>query len=84
MVSTAPTAAPANMDTNEMSRCDAFGLEPPASDESEANPVSVVVSTVVVMSATPRRRTAVFRAPMLRARSVMTVKRGQPDASPDG
>ena len=66
-------APPPNMDTSEVARFPAFGLVPPASVESAASPVSVVVSTVVVMSGTPRRRTATLRAPMAKANSAITV-----------
>ncbi len=52
MMRAAPTTRPAEHGDDRGRRgVDAFGLVPPAKVESEARPVSVVVSTVVVMSA---------------------------------
>ena len=53
---------------------------PPASHDSDASPVRVVVRTVVDMSRTPIRRTAALRVPTLNASSAITVKRGHPVA----
>ena len=75
----APASAPPNMQKAEATLRPAWGLVPPARDESDASPVSVMVRTVVVMSATPKCRTAALRTPMAKARSAITVKRGQPE-----
>ncbi len=71
--SAAPTRAPTNMQTTDVARRVAFGFLPPASHESAASPVSVVVTTVVVMSATPMRRTTELRIPMAKASTAITV-----------
>ena len=53
LMSSAPTAAPANIARTAASlRCQR-GLLPPAKEESAARPVMVSVNTVVVRSATP-------------------------------
>ena len=71
-MSAAPSNAPANIATTDPTRRTGRGFVPPASDESAARPVSVSVSTVVVRSAAPRRRTAELRSPMAAAVSPTT------------
>ena len=76
---TAPTSAPPNMERTDVEASRAFGLVPPASEESDASPVNVVVSTDVDMSRTPMLRTAALRVPMPAASRPMAMKRGHPD-----
>lgn len=60
----APIAAPKNIDTVAIVRRPGRGFAPPASAESAAKPVSVRVSTVVVRSGTASRRAVAFCSPM--------------------
>jgi len=53
-----------NMAATEATRRCQRTLVPPARRESAPSPVSVMVSTVVVRSATPSRRTVALRMPM--------------------
>jgi hypothetical protein len=66
----APVAAPANIVTIEASLVFHRGLAPPASEESEAKPVTVSVSTVVVMSGTKSFLTTALRTPIATPGSV--------------
>ena len=69
----APVSAPPNIaSTAAILRTEPFP-SPPASGESAASPVSVIVSTVVVRSGTPIRRTVAFRTPIANASSAITM-----------
>src|SRR5205823_4789496 len=62
--SSAPTSAPVNIaSTAAILRTEPWP-EPPVTGESAASAVSVIVSTVVVRSGTPMRRTVALRTPM--------------------
>ena len=61
---TVPSAAPATMQATEADRRAQPGPLPPASLDSEARPVRVRVSTVVVRSGTASFRTVALRMPM--------------------
>src|SRR4030095_17111763 len=65
--SIAPVAAPANIVTIDVSLVFHRGLVPPAREESEAKPVTVSVSTVVVMSGTASFLTTALRTPIATA-----------------
>ena len=56
-----------NISNTEATRRPIRGLLPAASEESAANPVSVNVNTVVVMSGTASRRTVALRKPIATA-----------------
>jgi hypothetical protein len=64
--------APTNTAAIAEVRRPTFGLVPPAKVEFAANPVKVMVSTVVVTSGTARRRMVEFRTPMAKASSAIT------------
>src|SRR5215469_4651514 len=74
----APTNAPPSMAMTAPPRRPASALSPPASDESAAIPVSVIVSTVVGRSCTPICLTVALRTPIPNASSAITVNLGQP------
>jgi len=72
----APVKAPANIRRIDAVRRCHRGLPPPAKDESAANPVIVIVKTVVVRSGTPSFRAVAFLRPMASAVSPMTPRSG--------
>ena len=59
----------------------ACGSLPPASQESDAMPVSVVVRTVVVMAGTPRRSTTELRIPIGNDSRAITVSAASPSTA---
>ena len=71
--SIAPTSAPPNMQSTDVSCLRESGLVPPAKAEFEARLVSVEVMTVVVMPSTRRRRTVALRTPMAKESRAITV-----------
>ena len=67
----APTIAPTSIERTAPERRTVPFPEPPAKRESADRPVSVIVSTVVVRSGTPRPRTVALRTPIASASSAM-------------
>jgi hypothetical protein len=61
------------MQATDVVRRPTLGFDPPASVDSDASLVRVLVRTVVVMSRTPVRWTAAFRIPTENASSARTM-----------